>query len=53
MFGKVKSNSARRPNVSMVHTAGHANKKLIAPKPQEARRAPVTLAPALAKTVEE
>ena len=31
----------------------HANRKLMAPNPQEASRAPVTDAPALANTVEE
>lgn len=53
MLGKVNSSKARRPYVSMVHTAGHANRKLTMPKPHEANRAPVTLAPASAKMVDE
>ena len=51
--GKVKSSSARRPQVSMVQTAGQAKTKLTAPKPQEARSASRLVAPALTKTVEE
>jgi len=36
MFGKVERSSERRPNVSMVKTAGMAKTKLSAPKPIEA-----------------
>lgn len=43
----------RRPKVSIVQTAGHANMKLIRPKPKEARRAPIIVAPAFLKMVEE
>ena len=39
MRGKVTSRRLRRPNVSMVYTAGRAITKLRAPKPQEARSA--------------
>jgi hypothetical protein len=47
----VKSRRARRPYVSIVYTAGQANKKLIAPNPHEARSACVALAPASTKMV--
>lgn len=53
MFGKVKRRSVRLPNVSIVQTAGQANAKLMIPKPHEARRAVVTVAPDLTKTVDE
>jgi hypothetical protein len=39
MRGNVTSKRLRRPNVSMVYTAGRAMTKLRAPKPQEARSA--------------
>jgi hypothetical protein len=53
MLGKVKSSRVRRPNVSIVQTAGQANKKLMAPKPKDASRAPILLAPAEAKILLE
>jgi hypothetical protein len=53
MLGNVKRSSPRRPKVSIVHTAGHANKKLTAPKPKEARSAPMLLAPESLKMVDE
>lgn len=53
MFGKVKSNSPRRPNVSIVQTAGHANKKLTRPNPNEAIKASFSVAPPSLKIVEE
>jgi hypothetical protein len=53
MFGKVASKSQRRPNLSIVQTAGQAKRKLTRPKPQEARRAWILLAPASWNTVEE
>jgi hypothetical protein len=48
----VKRSKARRPNVSIVQTAGHAKRKLMRPKPHDARRAPVMVAPAFLKIVE-
>jgi hypothetical protein len=39
MRGNVTSKRLRRPNVSIVYTAGRAMTKLRAPKPQEARSA--------------
>lgn len=53
MLGKVKSRRERRPQVSMVQTAGQAKMKLTNPKPKEARRACRLPAPAFLKTVEE
>lgn len=41
--GKVVSSKFLRPNVSMVHMAGKAKTKLIAPKPNEASRAWISL----------
>lgn len=52
MLGNVKRRRARRPKVSIVHTAGQANAKLTRPKPHEKKRDLVTLAPALLKSVE-
>ena len=52
MLGKVKRSKARRPNVSIVQTAGQAKMKLMSPKPHDAKRALVGLAPALEKIVE-
>lgn len=43
----------RRPKVSIVQTAGHAKMKLMSPKPKEARSAPISVAPAFLKIVEE
>lgn len=43
----------RRPNVSIVQTAGQAKMKFISPKPKEARRAPMMVAPAFLNIVEE
>ena len=53
MFGKVKINSPRRPNVSMVYTAGQAKAQLTNPNPKETRRAFLVLKPASTKIVEE
>ena len=39
MRGNVTSKRLRRPNVSMVYTAGRAMTKLRAPKPQDAKSA--------------
>jgi predicted naringenin-chalcone synthase len=39
MLGNVNRRRLRRPNVSMVQTAGKAKSQLTRPKPQEARRA--------------
>jgi hypothetical protein len=50
-FGNVNSKSVRRPNVSIVQMAGHANTKLTRPKPQDTSNALVTLAPAFWKIV--
>ena len=38
MLGNVARSRFRRPNVSIVQIAGNANRKLISPKPQDARR---------------
>jgi len=53
MLGKVKSRSPRRPNVSMVHTAGQANAKLTRPKPNDPNNAFVIEAPASLRIVDE
>jgi hypothetical protein len=53
MFGNVNKSNPRRPNVSIVQTAGQANKKLTSPNPNEAKRAPFSVAPASLKMVEE
>jgi hypothetical protein len=53
MFGNVKRRSPRRPNVSIVHTAGQAKMKLTRPKPKEAMRASLLLAPPCLKMVLE
>ena len=53
MLGNVNKSRPRRPNVSMVQTAGHAKTKFIRPKPHVASRAVVTDAPALANIVDE
>ena len=53
MLGKVKSRRPRRPNVSMVQTAGQAKMKLIRPNPHEPSRALVGDAPARTRMVEE
>ena len=52
MFGNVNRRSDRRPNVSIVHTAGQAKRKLINPNPQEARRDCFASKPAEEKIVE-
>ena len=44
--GNVVKSRFRRPNVSIVFTAGSANKKLTAPNPKLARNAYVLLKPA-------
>ena len=53
MFGKVKSRSERRPNVSIVHIAGKAKMKLTMPKPNEAISALKSDIPASLKMVVE
>lgn len=53
MLGKVKRRRDRRPKVSMVKNAGNANTKLTRPKPKDAIRAFVGVAPACWKIVEE
>ena len=53
IFGNVKRSKPRRPKVSMVQTAGHANAKFTRPKPKEARSDPWRLAPEFEKMVEE
>jgi len=53
MLGKVKSKRPRRPNVSIVHTAGQAKVKLTKPNPKDARRACFSLKPPCLKIVEE
>lgn len=53
MFGNVKSSNERRPKVSIVHTAGHANAKFTKPNPQENRRDESVPKPACEKIVEE
>lgn len=53
MLGKVNSNRARRPNVSIVHNAGKAKRKLISPKPKEAQRACMAVNPEFLKMVVE
>lgn len=51
--GKVVSKRLRRPKVSMVYTAGMANKKLMMPKPRLARRAEILENPEFTKITEE
>ena len=51
--GNVKINNVRLPYVSMVQIAGQAKTKLTRPKPQDAKSAAVTDAPASLKTVDE
>ncbi len=53
MKGSVRSNSERRPSVSMVQTAGKAPTKLTKPKMVDASRAPNLEKPASKKMVEE
>jgi hypothetical protein len=53
MFGKVKSRRPRRPKVSIVQTAGQANRKLTRPKPKEAISASFSDAPPSLKIVLE
>lgn len=53
MSGNDTGSKLRRPNVSIVHTAGPANTKLTAPKPKEARIADVWLNPPSTKMFEE
>lgn len=53
MRGKVVSKRLRRPKVSIVYTAGMANKKLMMPKPRLARRAEILVNPDSAKITEE
>jgi hypothetical protein len=53
MFGNVNSNKLRRPYVSIVQIAGQAKMKLIRPKPNEANRAVLGVAPASKKIVDE
>lgn len=53
MNGKVVSKRLRRPKVSIVYTAGMANKKLMMPNPMLARRAAMWENPESTKITEE
>ena len=53
MLGNVNNKRLRRPNVSMVQTAGNANSQFTRPKPQEAKSACFCVYPASEKTVDE
>jgi len=53
ILGNVKSNKARRPKVSIVHSAGKAKRKLMRPNPNEAHRAWWEVKPEFLKMVEE
>ena len=53
MFGKVKRSRPRRPNVSIVKTAGQAKAQLVRPNPKETSKAFLGLKPAFTKIVEE
>jgi len=53
MRGNVTSRRFLRPNVSMVYTAGSAMRKFRAPKPQDARRAWISVKLACVNIVEE
>lgn len=53
MRGNVVSKRLRRPKVSIVYTAGIANKKLMMPKPRLARRAAISVNPELENITEE
>lgn len=47
MRGKVKSRRLRRPKLSIVKTAGRANRKLMIPKPSDAIKAALREKPEL------
>jgi hypothetical protein len=53
MLGNVKRRRARRPKVSIVQMAGKAKRKLMSPKPKEAKRAWKSVKPDFLKMVEE
>jgi hypothetical protein len=53
IFGNVNKSNPRRPKVSIVHTAGHAKRKLTRPKPKEASKACFSVAPPSLKIVDE